>query len=136
LATPASTKLIKKRLERLSRFASVFRSTQNQIVVIAEGDALHDAEDFPRWRPPFRDCGIQVWDSFSREGILQTDGYLAYDQIGGPRMVHAACWAHARKQFFEAVQLSPRDPVATPIVTQTLRWTNCLPSMQMLAAKG
>jgi transposase len=50
------------------------------------------------------------------EGILQTDGYAAYDQIGGPRMVHAACWAHARRQFFEAVQLNPRDPVATPIV--------------------
>jgi transposase len=52
------------------------------------------------------------------EGILQTDGYTAYDQIGGPRMVHAACWAHARRQFFEAVQLNPRDPVATPIVAQ------------------
>ena len=25
------------------------------------------------------------------EGILQTDGYAAYDQIGGPKMVHAAC---------------------------------------------
>ena len=52
------------------------------------------------------------------EGILQTDGYTAYDQIGGPRMVHAACWSHARRQFFEAVQLNPRDPVATPIVAQ------------------
>jgi transposase len=52
------------------------------------------------------------------EGILQTDGYSAYDQIGGPRMVHAACWAHARRQFFEAVQLNPRDPVATPIVAR------------------
>ncbi len=52
------------------------------------------------------------------EGILQTDGYAAYDQIGGPRMVHAACWAHARRQFFEAVQLSPRDPVASPIVAR------------------
>jgi len=52
------------------------------------------------------------------EGILQTDGYAAYDQIGGPRMVHAACWAHARRQFFEAVQLNPRDPVATPIVAR------------------
>jgi hypothetical protein len=47
------------------------------------------------------------------EGILQTDGYAAYDQIGGTRMVHAACWAHVRRQFFEAVQLNPRDPVAT-----------------------
>jgi transposase len=52
------------------------------------------------------------------EGILQTDGYTAYDQIGGARMVHAACWAHARRQFFEAVQLNPRDPVATPIVAR------------------
>ena len=33
-------------------------------------------------------------------------------------MVHAACWSHARRQFFEAVQLNPRDPVATPIVAQ------------------
>ena len=52
------------------------------------------------------------------EGILQTDGYTAYDQIGGRRMVRAACWAHARRQFFEAVQLNPRDPLATPIVAQ------------------
>jgi transposase len=52
------------------------------------------------------------------EGILQTDGYSAYDQVGGPNMVHAACWAHARRQFFEVVQLNPRDPVATPIVAQ------------------
>src|SRR5450756_2128280 len=52
------------------------------------------------------------------EGILQTDGYTAYDQIGGPRMVHAACWAHSRRLFFEAVQLNPRDPVATPIVAR------------------
>src|SRR5208283_4901924 len=52
------------------------------------------------------------------EGILQTDGYAAYDQIGGPRMVYAACWAHSRRQFFEAVQLNPKDPVATLIVAR------------------
>ena len=52
------------------------------------------------------------------EGILQTDGYAAYDQIGGTRMVHAACWGHARRQFFEAVQVNPRDPLATLIVAR------------------
>jgi transposase len=52
------------------------------------------------------------------EGILQTDGYAAYDQIGGTRMVHAACWGHARRQFFEAVQVNPRDPFATMIVAR------------------
>src|ERR1035441_8376184 len=44
------------------------------------------------------------------EGILQTDGYTASDQIGGTRMVHAACWAHARRQFFETVQLKSTRP--------------------------
>ena len=63
-----------------------------------------------------RDGPKQFLERF--EGILQTDGYAAYDQIGGPGMVHAACWAHARRQFFEAVQLNPRDPVATPIVAR------------------
>lgn len=52
------------------------------------------------------------------EGILQTDGYAAYDRIGGSRIVHAACWAHARRQFFEAVQLNPEDPVARLIVAR------------------
>ena len=28
------------------------------------------------------------------EGILQTDGYIAYEQVGGPKMVHVCCWAH------------------------------------------
>ena len=50
------------------------------------------------------------------EGILQTDGYAAYDQVGGPKMVHAACWAHSRRKFFEAVKLNPGDAVAKGIV--------------------
>jgi transposase len=27
-------------------------------------------------------------------GILQTDGYVAYDCVGGPKLVHAGCWSH------------------------------------------
>src|SRR6266576_2292115 len=52
------------------------------------------------------------------EGLLQTDGYAAYDQIGGPKMVHAGCWSHAERYFSEVVQLNPQDPVATPIVAR------------------
>jgi transposase len=52
------------------------------------------------------------------EGLLQTDGYAAYDQIGGARIVHAGCWSHAERYFSEAVQLNPNDPVATPIVAR------------------
>jgi transposase len=50
------------------------------------------------------------------EGLLQTDGYAAYDQIGGPRIVHAACWSHSERYFSDVVKLNPHDPVATPIV--------------------
>jgi transposase len=28
------------------------------------------------------------------EGILQTDGYAGYNDIGGPKLVHVGCWAH------------------------------------------
>jgi len=35
------------------------------------------------------------------EGILQSDGYAPYDHAGGPNIVHAACWAHARRKFFQ-----------------------------------
>jgi hypothetical protein len=49
-------------------------------------------------------------------GILQTDGYAAYDRVGGPGMVHAACWAHARRKFIEALKLHPGDPAATRVV--------------------
>lgn len=52
------------------------------------------------------------------EGLLQTDGYAAYDQIGGPRIVHAGCWSHAERYFSEAVQLNPQDPVAAAIVAR------------------
>ena len=50
-------------------------------------------------------------------GILQTDGYAAYDKVGGRGMVHAACWTHARRGFANVLKLNPGDPVAGPIVT-------------------
>jgi hypothetical protein len=52
------------------------------------------------------------------EGVLQTDGYGAYDRVGGPRMVHACCWAHARRKFFEAAKLNPTDATATCMVAR------------------
>lgn len=50
------------------------------------------------------------------EGILQSDGYAAYENVGGPKIVHACCWAHSRRKFFEALKLHPEDRVATQIV--------------------
>jgi len=50
------------------------------------------------------------------EGLLQTDGYVAYDNVGGLKMVHAACWAHARRGLFEAHELAPGETIAKEIV--------------------
>ncbi len=33
------------------------------------------------------------------EGILQTDGYSAYDEVGGAKFIRAGCWSHARRKF-------------------------------------
>ena len=52
------------------------------------------------------------------EGILQTDGYAAYDDIGGPKLVHVGCWAHARRKFVDAVKVNPRDAAAIAMVTR------------------
>jgi transposase len=52
------------------------------------------------------------------EGILQTDGYQAYDSVGGPKMVHVGCWAHARRKFVDAVKVNPQDAAAINMVTR------------------
>jgi transposase len=52
------------------------------------------------------------------EGILQTDGYQAYDNIGGDKLVHVCCWAHARRKFVDAVKVNPKDAEAIKMVTR------------------
>jgi hypothetical protein len=49
-------------------------------------------------------------------GILQTDGYAAYDKVGGEKLVHGACWSHSRRKFYEAHQVCPGESVAKGIV--------------------
>jgi transposase len=51
------------------------------------------------------------------DGILQTDGYRAYDKVGGPKVVHAACLAHARRKFVDAVKVNAKDLESARIVT-------------------
>jgi transposase len=51
-------------------------------------------------------------------GLLQTDGYAAYDKVGGWGMVHAACWAHCRRGFANVVKLNPGDRAASAIVNE------------------
>jgi transposase len=52
------------------------------------------------------------------EGILQTDGYSAYQDISGPKLVHIGCWAHARRKFVDAVKVNHDDADAVKMVTR------------------
>jgi transposase len=52
------------------------------------------------------------------QGILQTDGYSAYDRVGGPKLVHVGCWAHARRKFVDAVKVNKQDAEAVKMVTR------------------
>lgn len=50
-------------------------------------------------------------------GLLQTDGYTGYENVGATGMVHAACWAHSRRRLIEAVRLNPQDRDAAKLAT-------------------
>ncbi len=76
-----------------------------------------------------RPGGVVVFDfqlSRSREGpkeflggfraILQSDGYSGYDRVGAPGLIHAGCWAHARRYFFQATEAHPEDRDAIGLV--------------------
>jgi len=43
----------------------------------------------------------------SYNGILQTDGYAAYEKVDGKRMKHVCCLAHVRRKFYETLQVDP-----------------------------
>jgi transposase len=51
-------------------------------------------------------------------GRLQTDGYAAYDKIGAATISYFGCWAHARRKFWEASKVNPKDTASVAIVVQ------------------
>jgi transposase len=61
-----------------------------------------------------RDGPQQFLRSF--RGILQTDGYAAYEGVG-EEVVHAACWSHVIRKYKDAVKLNCDDAAAIKIVS-------------------
>ncbi len=49
-------------------------------------------------------------------GLFQTDGYKGYNHVGGPKMVHACCLAHARRKYVDAVKVNANDQESAHIV--------------------
>ena len=74
--------------------------------------------DGVRLLPGTRTRGSETSSLGNWEGILQTDGYQAYDGVGGPKMVHVGCWAHARRKFVDAVKVNPQDAEAVKMVVR------------------
>ena len=50
------------------------------------------------------------------EGRLQSDGYAAYNQLSGTKLIYFGCWAHARRKFFEASKADPTDAKSVRMV--------------------
>lgn len=89
-----------------------------------------------QWHPSRRTaCLDELLPGYT--GILQTDGYAAYDSWSArtPGVTLAACWAHARRKFHEAFK-SGHTPAAAPLrhiqqlyqIEKTLRQTRAGPA--------
>jgi transposase len=52
------------------------------------------------------------------EGKLQTDAYVGYHKVGGPKLIHYGCFAHARRYFVDAVKVHKDDAEAAKMVVR------------------
>ncbi len=68
----------------------------------------HGAEKPAIWFEyhPTRSAQIALAHLKDYKGYIQTDGLATYDvELGkNPKMVHAGCWAHTRRNFFDAAK--------------------------------
>jgi len=51
-------------------------------------------------------------------GILQTDGYVGYNEVEEQCLRHAGCWAHGRRYFHKAHQLAKNDPMPREVLRE------------------
>jgi transposase len=58
----------------------------------------------------YRDGPAEILKGF--QGYLQTDAYASYESVvneSGGRIIPVGCWAHARREFFDARVYQPRE---------------------------
>jgi transposase len=90
-------------------------STGRFWVYIGDDDHPYSAYDFTTSRE--RDGPAEFLEDY--RGFLQADAYGGYDGIyldSRGRIIEVACWAHARRKFFEARSNAPRE------ANQMLEW--------------
>ena len=55
------------------------------------------------------------------QGVLQVDGYAGYNEVlKEPGIEHAACWAHVRRKFEQALETEPQEAAAVMQQIQAL----------------
>jgi len=71
-------------------------------------------------------------------GVLQTDAYGGYNGVIVEGIIHAACWAHVRRKFHDALKLDPADQDARDVLDRIgrLYQTERQAREQKLAAAG
>lgn len=76
------------------------------------------------------------------QGVLQVDGYAAYNEVfAAAGVVHAACWAHVRRKFEQCLQTDPQQAAAILQniqamyrVEQEIRKLDPMPDPEQIAA--
>ena len=54
----------------------------------------------------------------SGKGFCKPTAIRPTTDVGGPKLVHVGCWAHARRKFVDAVKVNPQDAEAVKMVTR------------------
>ena len=55
------------------------------------------------------------------KGILQADGYAGYERLyASGEITEAACWAHARRKFFDIHAMAAKANTSAPLATEIL----------------
>lgn len=96
-------------------------TTQGYMWVLSSpgGDVVFD------WRLTRRHGELTSLLTEDYRGILQSDGYEAYANYvqGRPAVTWVACWAHARRKFFDAQSENPKAcRVALCLIGRLYRW--------------
>ncbi len=129
----ASSRLVQPLMEALRRYVldcDKLHADDTPVPVLAPGNGKTKTGRLWTYVRDERAAGSAVWFAYSPDrkgehpqqhlrefkGILQADAYAGFNQLyENGRIQEAACWAHARRKFYELME-AHKSPVATEAV--------------------
>lgn len=93
-------------------------STKTGRLWVYIGDCDHEHIVFDYTPDRSRDGPLRFLEGF--QGYLQADAYAGYDAVyAGQKVIEVACWAHARRKFFDAMKSdAPRSRIALAYIRE------------------